>query len=409
MVPLSLIYKHANIRIALQTVALFLLYSFSFPLRTVVKEYHMPSDIQDETSHDPAFNGDSGIGVTDPLNASTYTQTPLDTLENSHRLAHHASTTGKGMSMPLPEEGPTTRRARTRHPSVFGLSQQGAGSAGVPTGDFRAYAPSQPFEEAGPTSSVWHAYLDESRDCDANIVAEQRGEVNILLVFAGLFSAVVSSFITSSSTKFQPDYQKMSAFLLFDQINIQLALANGTSIDDVTTSGFDPNAPFTPDLGDVLVIVLLLTSLVLSLTTAFFAIVIDALYCDYMSPIPGQPNVRARIRHLRYNSLVKWNFQYSIRVLQVLLHFSLLTFVLGLIVSSWGYSPELNVVLVVILSLIFWIYLIVSGEALLYPERPLKTPLTHILSVLCKRPPITTVPGLASSLEVKDLSEVNKV
>ncbi|KAK0482905.1 hypothetical protein EDD18DRAFT_1055729, partial [Armillaria luteobubalina] len=191
------------------------------------------------------------------------------------------------------------------------------------------YAPSPPFEEAGPTSSVWRAYLDESQDCDRNMVEEQRGEVNILLVFAGLFSAVVSSFIISSLPKFQPDYQHMSACLLFDQINIQLALANGTSIDNITTSGIDPNAPFTPDPDDVFINGLWVTSLALSLMTAFFAIVVDAWYFQYTSPIPGQPKVRARTRHLRYKGLVKWNVRHSIGILQVLLHSSLITFVFG--------------------------------------------------------------------------------
>ncbi|KAK0486778.1 hypothetical protein EDD18DRAFT_1111005 [Armillaria luteobubalina] len=238
-----------------------------------------------------------------------------------------------GGRVPLPEEGPMTCRTRERRSLIFGLPHQVIGPDRVPTGDFRVYAPSLPFEEAGPTSSVWCAYLDESQDCDRNMVEEQRGEVNILLVFmsgfsqAGLFSTVVSSFIISSLPKFQPDYQHMSACLLFDQINIQLALANGTSIDDITTSGIDLNAPFTPDPDDVFINGPWVTSLALSLMTAFFAIVVNAWYFQYTSPIPGQPKVYACTRHLHYKGLVKWNVQHSIGILQVLLHSSLITFV----------------------------------------------------------------------------------
>ncbi|KAK0471465.1 hypothetical protein IW261DRAFT_1312765, partial [Armillaria novae-zelandiae] len=105
--------------------------------------------------------------------------------------------------------------------------------------DFRAYAPSPPFEKAGPASQVWQAYLDESRDYNTNMVAEQRAELNILLVFAGLFSAVVTAFLIQTLANLGPDYQKMMALLLFDQINIQHALANGTSLDDITTSNID--------------------------------------------------------------------------------------------------------------------------------------------------------------------------
>ncbi len=49
--------------------------------------------------------------------------------------------------------------------------------------DYRAYAPSPPFEEAGPTSCIWRAYLDESLVYDTDMLGNQRGQVNILLVF----------------------------------------------------------------------------------------------------------------------------------------------------------------------------------------------------------------------------------
>ncbi|KAK0486802.1 hypothetical protein EDD18DRAFT_1028807, partial [Armillaria luteobubalina] len=123
---------------------------------------------------------------------------------------------------------------------------------------------------------VWQAYLNKSRDYDTNIVAEQRGEVNILLVFAGLFSAVVSNFITTSSDDIRLDYQKMSAMLLFDQINIQLALANGTSLEGIITSGTVNFASrFTPDPVVISINGLWLTSLTLSLVAALYAILVD--------------------------------------------------------------------------------------------------------------------------------------
>ncbi|PBK85854.1 hypothetical protein ARMGADRAFT_866554, partial [Armillaria gallica] len=192
------------------------------------------------------------------------------------------------------------------------------------------YVPSLPFEEAGPTSSIWRAYLDESFIDDTNMLGNQRGELNILLVFAGLFSAVVSNYIGQLAVQFQPNYQEMSALLLFDQINIQRALANGTSLDDITTSGTDPTAPFTPDPNTVFVHGLWLVSLTLSLITAFFAILVDAWYSHYLSPIVGEPKVRARTRNFRYKGLIKWRVRASISFLQLLLHFSLIIFFCGL-------------------------------------------------------------------------------
>ncbi|PBK79686.1 hypothetical protein ARMGADRAFT_855894, partial [Armillaria gallica] len=173
-------------------------------------------------------------------------------------------------------------------------------------------------------------YLNESWNYDTDMVAEQR-EVNILLVFAGLFSAVVTAFIFQSSPKLEPNYQQMSALLLFDQINIQRGLANGTSIEDITTSGIDPSAPFTSDQIDWFINALWFMSLTLSLVAAFFAILVDACYCHYLSPISGQRQVRVLTRLVRYRGLIIWDVRSSITLLQFLLHTSLVTFLYGLV------------------------------------------------------------------------------
>ncbi|KAK0209927.1 hypothetical protein IW262DRAFT_1281081, partial [Armillaria fumosa] len=195
-------------------------------------------------------------------------------------------------------------------------------------GDFRAYAPNPPFKEAGPTSSVWRAYLDESRDCDTDMIAKHKGELNTLLVCAGLFSAVVTAFVIQSLANLEPDYQKMAALLLFDQINIQRALANGTSLDDITTSNTDPTAAFTPDPKDYLTYCLWLMSLILSLLTAFFAILIDAWYLHCLSPIAGQLKFHAHTFHLHHQLTIKWTM---IGYLRFLLHTSVVVFLYGLL------------------------------------------------------------------------------
>ncbi|KAK0486764.1 hypothetical protein EDD18DRAFT_1082709, partial [Armillaria luteobubalina] len=243
------------------------------------------------------------------------------------------------------------------------------------------YAPSLPFQEAAPTSSVWHTYLDESWDYDTNMVVEQRGEVNVLLVFAGLFSAIVSSFITTLLTQLQPDYQKMSALLLFDQVNIQLTLANGTSLGNITTSGADPTAPFTVDGYLVATYLLWVASLTISLLTAFLAILVDAWYYHYMSPIPGEPCVRARIRHLRYEILHKWNVFRSVTILQVLLHFSLIAFLLGFACFPLVVITGIKIVMTIVSLVGLLFYISQSLWFFSQPDIPLKTP-SHIFYLL---------------------------
>ncbi|KAK0432062.1 hypothetical protein EV421DRAFT_1719853, partial [Armillaria borealis] len=209
--------------------------------------------------------------------------------------------------------------------------------------DYQRYAPSQPLEEAAPTSSIWRAYLDEALIYDTNMLGNQRGQVNILLV--GLFSVIVSNFIAQSSANLQPDYQELSAYLLFDQINIHRAIANGTSLDNIMTSGADPNAHFTPKTLDSWINVLWLMSLTLSLATALFAMLADEWYCHYLSPVGGDPQVRSHTRHLWYKGLLNWHVSSCIGLLPLMLHLSLFLFFVRLFLSL--IPQQLGIVLVI--------------------------------------------------------------
>ncbi|PBK92067.1 hypothetical protein ARMGADRAFT_176785 [Armillaria gallica] len=73
---------------------------------------------------------------------------------------------------------------------------------------------------------VRRTYGDESRIHDANMVDESRDKVDVLLVFAGLFSATVTTICRTS-----PPYQSMSESLTFELVLVQRAVANGSSVD----------------------------------------------------------------------------------------------------------------------------------------------------------------------------------
>ncbi|PBK85920.1 hypothetical protein ARMGADRAFT_865240, partial [Armillaria gallica] len=186
-------------------------------------------------------------------------------------------------------------------------------------------------EEVEPTSSIWQAYLDESVIYDREIGDTHKGETNILFVFAGLFSMVVSTFIAQSSVNLQPNYQQLSVLLAFDQINIQQAIASGISLDSITTSGADPTAPFTPKCLDLWVNGLWFASVSLSLSYALLAVLADDWYGHYLSPVPGDPQDRSCTRQFRYEGLVDWPISAFIRILPLMLHLSLSLFFIGLV------------------------------------------------------------------------------
>ncbi|KAK0442956.1 hypothetical protein EV421DRAFT_1807214 [Armillaria borealis] len=91
------------------------------------------------------------------------------------------------------------------------------------------------------------------------MVEESRDGVDVLLVFvrrpsspelsyshcqAGLFSAVVTTFVIQTSQSLQADYMEMSVNLLFEMISIQRTIASGASLDTVAASTLNPNTTF---------------------------------------------------------------------------------------------------------------------------------------------------------------------
>ncbi len=219
--------------------------------------------------------------------------------------------------------------------------------------------------------------------------------LNVFPLQAGLFSAIVTAFIIQSSANLRPDYQKLSALLLFDQINIQRALANGTSLDRITTSGANPTAPFSPKPLDSWINGLWFASLTLSLAAAFFAIIVDEWYYHYLSPVAGDPQVGVRTRHFRYKGLTDWRFGTFIGFLPLMLRLSLNLFFFGLVLYLIPQQKEIAIALGMLSLPPFLAVDPINIFSLKYPELPYKTRLnarlyTFIIWVLRQLPMFIT-------------------
>jgi hypothetical protein len=126
----------------------------------------------------------------------------------------------------------------------------------MPVDDYDHRYPSDKFgEEMGPGARVWRVYLDEAELNDRDMVEGWKDGIDVLLVFvrtatsyllstemdiesfqAGLFSAVVTTFVTQTSQKLDPDYGQVSASLLTELIAIQRAMAIGFTLEHIQLS-----------------------------------------------------------------------------------------------------------------------------------------------------------------------------
>ncbi|EIM80214.1 uncharacterized protein STEHIDRAFT_68586, partial [Stereum hirsutum FP-91666 SS1] len=197
--------------------------------------------------------------------------------------------------------------------------------------DYEAkYEPDPWGEEVGSNARVWRVYLDEAEAYDSEMTEQWKDTVDVLLVFAGIFSAVVTTFVAQTSQSLQADYTQTTASLLTELVALQRAAAQGLSPDSVPASPLNATTPFSSAQSDRIINGFWFASLALSLSTALICILVKQWSQNYTSTISGTPKERAFLRQMRFAGVNKWCVRDIVGVLPLLLHVSLLLFFIGL-------------------------------------------------------------------------------
>ncbi|KAK0227850.1 hypothetical protein IW262DRAFT_1531589 [Armillaria fumosa] len=185
---------------------------------------------------------------------------------------------------------PSANAARTK--TVFRMKRANpTAMKGNDTYDYeRKYPEDAIYEETTPNAWVWRVHEDESRKHDDNMVEESQDNSDVLLVFAGLFLAVITTFVAQTSQSLQVDNAAMSASLLYESVLLQRAIANGSSVNSIAPSPLNPTIAFVPATTDVWVNGLWFMSLFLSLTTALVAVLVKQWLHHYVALPSGTPH-----------------------------------------------------------------------------------------------------------------------
>ncbi|KAL1698455.1 hypothetical protein EV121DRAFT_164677, partial [Schizophyllum commune] len=188
------------------------------------------------------------------------------------------------------------------------------------------YPPDAYGEELSATARVWSVYNDEAHS--VMLIVSQLANT----MQAGLFSAVVTTFVAQSSQALSPDYAQITASLVYELVLMQRAADSD--------SGEPRNVPMSPlsfnsethQPTDIWVNALWLVSLTLSLLTALMAVLAKQWIQHYHSLPKGSPRDRAHLRHYRFRSLERWKVPAIVGLLPGLLTIALLLFLAGLVV-----------------------------------------------------------------------------
>jgi len=202
-------------------------------------------------------------------------------------------------------------------------------------------------------------YLNIAEEEDIKMAESWKGDAEGLLVFTGLFSAAVAALLAVTVQDIRPNSQDISAFYLAT-ISHQLALLNGTLVP-IPSSLSNPAVSFTPPTWSVWVNGLWFMSLVISLTCAVLATLLQQWARRYLRVAYPRysPFKRARIRAFYANGVDKLHLPWMVEALPALLHISLFLFFAGLAVFVF------NVNLTIFKFVIVWIGLCVLAYAYL--------------------------------------------
>ncbi|KAL1689541.1 hypothetical protein GGG16DRAFT_57518 [Schizophyllum commune] len=226
-------------------------------------------------------------------------------------------------------------------------------------------------EELGDDARIWRVMLDEGRANDAAMLQRFRDHLDVDLVFAGLFSAVLTTFVAQTSQA-PSDTGDTTIALLLELIAIQRAWANNPRVNDVASFSLPPPSPTpSPWINRCWFL-----SLISSLLAAFGAVVVRQWLQEYESDITGPPKRRALVRHYRRVGLKLYKVHLIVPILPMLLHVSLLLFFVGLTLYVRQSDRSMSNGVIALTAAIYLVYLVTNLLPVFLPQCPYRSPLS---------------------------------
>ncbi|KAI0002891.1 hypothetical protein BJV74DRAFT_758743, partial [Russula compacta] len=173
-------------------------------------------------------------------------------------------------------------------------------------------------------------YSKIAEEEDSKMAERWQKDADGIIIFTGLFSAVVATFVAVSIQDIRPNSQDTSAFYLREMYQLQ---ANSNISRPSTSSAVAQPPVFSPPTYAVWVNSLWFLSLVISLTCAMLATSLQQWARRYLrmtQPARCSPHKRARLRAYFANGLDKFRVGWAVEALPALVHLSLFIFFVGL-------------------------------------------------------------------------------
>ncbi|CAG8689609.1 7880_t:CDS:2, partial [Acaulospora colombiana] len=185
------------------------------------------------------------------------------------------------------------------------------------------------YKSCQENAQVWGLYLKEANLEDQELTAIWNNGLDSLLIFAGLFASIITSFLIESSGGLKEDPQER---LLQD---IRSILIN---------EPVSPTSNFQPDPSSLHVNALWYCSFTLTLISALSGVLAKG-WIAYYNPASRRERASdACERHLRATRAQLWKLGPVINIIPLLIQLSLILFFVGLIIQIWDNDVRIWVI-----------------------------------------------------------------
>ncbi|KAI0338021.1 hypothetical protein BDW22DRAFT_1363374 [Trametopsis cervina] len=232
--------------------------------------------------------------------------------------------------------------------------------------------------------SGWTGVAKTVQAIDERKIKNVQEDVDNILVFAGLYSAVLSSLIATSISSLQPD-DKVTIVMLLTQIAVQTHsyavtpdFLNSTAPPlDVTTLY---NSSFEPPLAAKRINILWFASLTLALISASFGILVKQWLREYLSRDQVSSQMQLRIRDFRESGLKEWHVFGIESILPLILQLALALFFVGLCFFTLEIHTSIGYTTIPLVAAWALLFIATAFAPSISPRCPYKIPLLEPLT-----------------------------
>lgn len=229
-------------------------------------------------------------------------------------------------------------------------------------------------DKSGLRAETWKLYIEQAIKQEEEYLKACNMEMDTMLLFATLFSGVLTAFVIESYPSLEADTGDVAVQLL-QQILVTLQ-ANSTA---PPTETIHVDQFFQPDSSAVRVNSYWFAALVVSISTAFLTILAKQWLFSLSRGLASTEEMMGRQQQYRHDNLSVWRLAPILLALPVLLHISLLLFLIGLVEFLLPINKTVATVTGCLAAATILFYAITHIVSLVRPACPYRTSVTNFI------------------------------